>query len=150
LAVPTALVLAGPTNAPANAADATNQDGDDNKPFSEHKLALQLSDEDPVKHRLVISVAYNMLSIYGPDNITFEVVVFADGMNLLAAQGPSQAEVNSLVSQGVVFSACGNTLDKILRNTGHPFPLNPKARRVNAGVARLLTLGEKGFTIIRP
>ena len=44
------------------------------KPFAEHRLALQLSDDDAKKQGLVISVANNLLKFYGPDKIAIEVV----------------------------------------------------------------------------
>ena len=46
------------------------------KPFAEHFLVLQLSDSDPKKGRLVLSVASNLLKGYGPDKIAVEVVAF--------------------------------------------------------------------------
>src|ERR1700737_11824 len=43
------------------------------KPFAEHRIALQLSDNDPGKQGLVISVAYNLLKFYDPDKGAIEV-----------------------------------------------------------------------------
>ena len=37
------------------------------KPFAEHKIVLQLSDNDPKKQGLVISVANNLMKLYDPD-----------------------------------------------------------------------------------
>ena len=62
------------------------------KPFAEHHLALQLSDNDPKKEALIISVAYNLLKNYGPDRIAIEVVTFGPGIDLLLANSPNRAK----------------------------------------------------------
>jgi hypothetical protein len=38
------------------------------KPFAEHKVVLQLSESDPKKAGLVISVANNLMKFYDPEN----------------------------------------------------------------------------------
>ena len=53
------------------------------KPFASHFVALQLSDGDPKKQRLVLSVASNLIKEDGPDNIAVEVVAFGPGVTLL-------------------------------------------------------------------
>ena len=120
------------------------------QPFAEHHLALQLSDKDPAKEALTLSVAYNLLKYYGPDRIAIEVVTFGPGIDLLRAGNPHRAEVDSLVSQGVQFDVCMNTVETIERETGKPVDLNPHAVKVDAGVAQILALTEKGFTLVRP
>jgi uncharacterized protein len=120
------------------------------KPFAEHHLALQLSDNDPKKEALTISVAYNLLKYYGPDRIAIEVVTFGPGIDLLRAGNAHRAEVDSLVSQGVQFDVCMNTVETIERETGKPVDLNPHAVKIDAGVAQILALTEKGFTLVRP
>lgn len=120
------------------------------KPFAEHHLALQLSDNDPKKEALTISVAYNLLKYYGPDRIAIEVVTFGPGIDLLRAGNAHRVEVDSLVSQGVQFDICMNTVETIERETGKPVDINPHAVKVAAGVAQILALTEKGFTLVRP
>lgn len=119
-------------------------------PFAEHRLVLQLSDDDPKKQGLVISVANNLLKFYGPDRIAIEVVTFGPGIDLLRSDSPNRTFVDSLVSQGVRFDVCMNTVDTIARNTGTAPRLNPNARSVEAGVAQILMLTEKGYTLVRP
>jgi hypothetical protein len=43
-----------------------------------------------------------------------------------------------------------NTVDTIERDTGKRPELNPKAMPVEAGVAQILTLAKKGYTLVRP
>jgi uncharacterized protein len=136
--------LAAQQAAPATA------DASADKPFAEHHLALQLSDADAKKQDLVISVANNLLKFYGPDKIAIEVVAFGPGIALLRADSPNRAYVDSLISQGVQFDVCMNTVETIERETGHKVPLNPKAKQIDVGVAQILALTEKGYTLVRP
>jgi uncharacterized protein len=122
----------------------------DDKPFAEHRCALQLSDRDAAKRALVLSVANNLLTAYGPDRVVVEVVAFGPGIDLLRAQSPDRQAVDSLVSQDVRFDVCMNTVETVERETGKPVALNPHARKVTAGVAQLIALAEQGYTIVRP
>src|SRR5258708_33842032 len=88
------------------------------KPFAEHRIALQLSDNDPKKQGLVISVAYNLLKFYDPDKGAIEAVTFGPGIDLLRPENTNRKLVESLVAQGVRFDVCLNTADTIERATG--------------------------------
>ena len=120
------------------------------KPFAEHHLVIQLSDREPAKQALALSVPYNLLKFYEPDKISIVVVAFGPGIDLLRAGSPNRARVDSLVSQGVEFDICMNTVDTIERETGKKVDINPKAVKVQVGVARILELAEKNYTIVRP
>lgn len=131
-------------------ASAQTRKGSDEKPFAEHHLALQLSEADSRKERLVLSVASNLLKVYGPDKIDVEVIAFGPGIDLLKEDNEHRSLVDSLVVQGVRFTVCGNTLDRIERETGKRPRINPHAIEVAAGVAELLSLSEAGYTIVQP
>lgn len=120
------------------------------KPFAEHRLALQLSDRGQDKRALVLSVANNVLKEYGPDRVAIEVVAFGPGIDLLRAESPDRQAVDSLISQGVRFTICMNTVHTVERESGKKLELNPQARPVATGVARLLLLAERSYTIVRP
>ncbi len=119
------------------------------KPFAEHYLVLQLSDREQDKQLLVLSVANNMLKAYDPDRIAIEVVAFGPGIELLRAESPNRARVDSLIAQGVQFDICMNTVDTLEREGRH-VDINPKAVKVRVGVERILQLTEKGYTLVRP
>ncbi|EKS41772.1 hypothetical protein [Afipia broomeae] len=122
----------------------------EDKPFAEHFIALQLSDSDPKKQRLVLSVASNLQKAYGQDKIAIEVVAFGPGIDLLRDTSENRQLVDSLVTQGIRFDVCGNTLDTIEHETGQRPKINPHAIEVKVGVGQLLTLSEGGYTVIRP
>jgi hypothetical protein len=120
------------------------------KPFAEHRVVLQLSDNDPRKQGLVISVAYNLLKFYDPDKVATEVVTFGPGIDLLRPDNTSRKLVESLVAQGVRFDVCLNTVDSIERETGKRPDIIPSATPVQVGVGQILTLTENGYTLVRP
>src|SRR5436305_5790380 len=119
------------------------------KPFAEHRLALRLSDNDPKKEGLIISIANNLLKAYDPDKIAIEVVTFGPGIDLLRPENPNRQRVESLIAEGVKFDVCLNTVDSIERETGKRPAIIPAAIPVQVGVAQILTLTENGFTLVR-
>jgi hypothetical protein len=139
-----ALATALPCRAPAQ--QVPLQD----KPFAEHKIVLQLSDNDVRKQNLVISVANNLLKFYDPDKVAIEVVAFGPGIELLRTESPARKQVESLVSQGVRFDVCLNTVDTIERETGRRPEIIPGATPVQVGVGQILFLTENGYTLVRP
>ena len=120
------------------------------KPFAEHKIVLQLSDNDVRKQNLVISVANNLLKFYDPDKVAIEVVAFGPGIEVLRSESPARKQVESLISQGVRFDVCLNTVDTIERETGRRPEIIPGATPVQVGVGQILFLTESGYTLVRP
>ena len=120
------------------------------KPFAEHKVVLQLSDNDAKKQALVISVAYNLLKAYDPDKVAIEVVAFGPGIDLLRTESSNRKLVESLIAQGVRFDVCLNTVDTVERETGKRPDIIPAATPVQVGVGQILYLTENGYTLVRP
>src|SRR5712675_1527357 len=114
------------------------------KPFAEHRVVLQLSDNDPRKQGLVISVAYNLLKFYDHDKVAIEVVTFGPGIDLLRPDNDNRKLVESLIAQGVRFDICLNTVDTIERETGRRPEIIPAATPLQVGVAQILLLTENG------
>jgi hypothetical protein len=142
-----AIAVSQATTAPiARAQQVPLQD----KPFAEHKIVLQLSDNDPRKQALVISVANNLLKFYDPDKVAVEVVAFGPGIDLLRSENAGRKQVESLIAQGVRFDVCLNTVDTIERETGKRPDIMPGATPVQVGVGQILFLTENGYTLVRP
>ena len=118
--------------------------------FVEHRLTLQISDAGEAKQSAVLNVAFNVLKSIGPDKVAIDVVAFGPGIDLLRDGNPNAARIRSLVAQGVRFDACMNTVETIERDTGKPYPLTAEAQKVEAGVVRIMTLAEHGYTTVRP
>ena len=139
------LLIATPA-ASAHAQQAPLQD----KPFAEHKVVLQLSDSDPKKQGLVISVANNLMKFYDPDKVAVEIVAFGPGIELLRPENPNRKLVESLVAQGARVDICLNTVDTLERDTGKRPDYIAAATPVQVGVAQILFLTENGYTLVRP
>jgi intracellular sulfur oxidation DsrE/DsrF family protein len=120
------------------------------KPFAEHKIVLQLSDSDPKKQGLVISVANNLLKFYDPDKVAIEVVAFGPGIDLLRPDNANRKMIESLVAQSVRFDICLNTVDTIERDSGKRPEFIAQATPVQVGVGQILFLTENGYTLVRP
>jgi intracellular sulfur oxidation DsrE/DsrF family protein len=142
----TAAVLITAAASDARAQQAPLQD----KPFAEHKIVLQLSDDDPRKQGLVLSVANNLMKHYDPDKVAIEIVTFGPGIDLLRPENPNRKMVESLVAQGARFDICLNTVDTIERESGKRPDFIPAATPVQVGVAQILLLTENGYTLVRP
>src|SRR5437868_2056322 len=141
-----AVWLATAITSGARAQQAPLQD----KPFAEHKIVLQLSDSDPKKQGLVISVANNLMKFYDPDKVAVEVVAFGPGVDLLRPDNANRKMVESLVAQGARVDICLNTVDTIERDTGKRPEFISAATPVQVGVAQILFLTENGYTLVRP
>jgi uncharacterized protein len=120
-----------------------------------HKLALQISDNDPVKMNAVLNVAANVSKYYSDkgDEVEIQIVAFNAGLNMLRQdKSPVLERLNSFKQgmQNVSFLACENTLDAMTKSEGKEPPLVDNAQRVPAGVVTLIELAEKGWTIVRP
>jgi uncharacterized protein len=120
------------------------------KPFAEHKIVLQLSDNDPKKQGLVISVANNLMKFSDPDKVAVEIVAFGPGIDLLRPENPNRKLVESLVAQGARVDICLNTVDTLERDTGKRPDYISAATPVQVGVAQILLLTENGYTLVRP
>ena len=120
------------------------------KPFAEHKIVLQLSDNDPRKQGLVISVANNLMKFYDPDKVAVEIVTFGPGIDLLRPENPNRKAVESLVAQGARVDICLNTVDTLEREAGKRPEFIAAATPVQVGVAQILFLTENGYTLVRP
>jgi len=123
--------------------------------MEKHKLALQISDNDPAKMNAVLNVAANVSKYYSDkgDEVEIQIVAFNAGLNMLRTDKSPVLERLKSFKQGmqnVTFDACENTLESMTRKEGKEPPLVENATRVPAGVVTLMELGAKGWTIIRP
>ena len=71
---------------------------------------------------------------------------------LLADRSPVKERVTGFARSmpNVSFIACGNTLETLARKEGALPPLLPGVTVVETGVATLMDLAEKHWTIVRP
>ena len=126
------------------------QAGEDDKPFAEERIVLQISDNDPFKQTLVLNVASNLIKHYGPDKVDVEIVAFGPGLRLMFKDNVNSSRIEGLSASGVKFAACKNTLAGITKKLGHTPELHSSAVPVSAGVVRIIELENQGFKLIKP
>ena len=124
---------------------------EDDKPFAEAHIVLQLADGDDDTQARVLNVANNLIKHYGgPDFVDIEIVTYGPGISLLYPGNTNSERISSLMANDVRFVGCLNTLDTIERATGKRPQLIPEAVLVQTGVARLVERAQHGFVVIRP
>jgi len=134
----------------ASAVTMTATQAAEEKPFAEHKVVLQISDNDPSKQTLVLNVASNLLKAYGTDKVDVEIVAFGPGLRLMFDDNVNKGRISGLSEEGVRFAACSNTISKMTKLLGHEPAINSNATRVGAGVVRIIELTDNGYSLIKP
>lgn len=123
----------------------------DDKPFAEAFIVLQVSDSDPEVQARVVNVANNLVKHYGgPDMVDIEVVAFGPGLSLLFPGNAQEERIRSLLASDVRFTGCLNTLSSIERATGKRPDVIPEAGMVQTGVAHIVERATQGYVVIRP
>jgi len=120
------------------------------KPFAEHKIVLQISDMDPSKQTLVLNVATNLLKAYGQDQVDVEIVAFGPGLRLLFEDNSNSGRIDGLVDSGVRFFACQNTINNMSKIIGEPIKVNAHASSGKGGIVRIKELVDQGYMLAKP
>lgn len=137
------LLIATSTSYQINAAE-------NDKPFAEEKIVLQISDADPFKQTLVLNVANNLIKHYGQDKVEVEIVAFGPGLRLMFKDNVNSGRINGLTSNGVTFAACQNTVAAMTKILGHAPVLHSSATPVPAGIVRIIDLQNEGYKLVKP
>jgi intracellular sulfur oxidation DsrE/DsrF family protein len=123
----------------------------DDKPFAEARIVLQLGDGDAETQARTLNVANNLIKHYGgPDFVDIEIVAYGPGISLLYPGNDNAERITSLLANDVRFVGCLNTVESIERQTGKRPELIPETIFVQTGVAQLVTRAQQGFVVIRP
>jgi uncharacterized protein len=122
---------------------------------SPHRLALQISDNDPDKMNAVLNVAANVSKLYAEkgEEVEIRIVAFNAGLHMLRTDtSPVKERLQSFAGSmpNVAFNGCDNTLQAMTKREGRKIEIVSNATLVPAGVVTLIELGEKGWTIVRP
>jgi intracellular sulfur oxidation DsrE/DsrF family protein len=120
------------------------------KPFAEHKIVLQISDMDPFKQTLVLNVAGNILKAYGQDQADVEIVAFGPGLRLLFEGNANSERINGLADSGVRFFACENTINNMSKTLGEAVKINTHASSGSGGIVRIKELTDQGYLLVKP
>lgn len=129
-------------------AEPLNED----KPFAQAHVIMQVSQADPVRHGLVLDIANNLAKHYGgADMVDIEIVAFGPGVALVLAQDNKNAvRISSLREHGVRFYVCGNTLDTMERKQQRRPSVLSGVATVQTGVAFMIEEIQRGYTHVKP
>lgn len=120
-----------------------------------HKIAIQVSENDPAKMTLALNNAQNILSHYKKLNqkVDVQVVAFGPGLHLFR-EDTSQVKVRLstmvLENPNLTLLACGNTHANHMKAESKEIKLMSEAKVVPSGVVTLSELQERGYSYIRP
>lgn len=123
----------------------------ENKPFAETHIILQVSDAEPVHYTAALDIANNLTKRYGQELVDIEVIAFGVGVSMvLAKDNDFAARIASLQEHGVRFYVCGNTLDSLERKHHKRPQVLPGVVMVQTGVKFLIDEIQKGYIPIHP
>jgi len=119
-------------------------------PFVEHKVVMQVSENNLERWKLVLNNAQNLLDYFGQEKVRVVVVAYGPGLLMLLKDSPVAQRISSENAEGVEFDACHNTMEGMAKKLGHLPVLVPSAVVVPAGVVRIMQLEKAGFAYIKP
>lgn len=115
------------------------------------RVALQISDHDPVRQTMVLSVANNLVNHYGVGNVEVEIIAFGPGLTLLRRPTRFADRITELAeTKGVRFSYCQITVDSTEQREGQPMHLVSEANATASGAVRIIDLVGQGYVHITP
>lgn len=115
-----------------------------------HNMVVQVTEDNEKSWNLAMNNAVNVQKELGIDNINIEVVTYGPGLKMLVKDSTVAGRIKDLSLQNITFSACGNTMKKMEKDTGAKVEITEGARVVPAGIVRIINLTEAGWTYIRP
>lgn len=117
-----------------------------------HKVAFQITENNPKKMNLVLNNAFNVIKYYGVGNVEVEIVAYGKGLDIFHKDTVVADRLRGLHAfGGVTYAVCKNTMKKRKIKMGDL--LNESFVQdaiVPAGVVRLMELQQQGYSYIRP
>jgi len=122
---------------------------------TQHRVVIQVSENDPKIMNLALNNAENLRSFYeqAGEAVPIEIVAYGPGLNMVRSDtSPVRDRLAALVGrpQAITFTGCGNTLNTQSKNEGKELSLLPGTHLVPTGIGRIVQLQEQGWTYIRP
>ena len=115
------------------------------------RVALQISDHDPIRQTMVLSVANNLVNHYGIGEVEVEIVAFGPGLTLLRRPSQFAERITELAAEkGVRFTYCQITVDSTEQREGQRMSLVSEAAGTASGAVRIIDLVGAGYVHITP
>jgi intracellular sulfur oxidation DsrE/DsrF family protein len=111
----------------------------------QHRIVMQLTSGDTLVHKNLMKQFKNMKE--AAPTMRLEVVCHGPGMDLLMSDRSTvQGKVKEFAAQGIVFTACENTIKE--RNLDRS-KVVPEAGYVKAGIIHIVERQEDGWSYIK-
>jgi uncharacterized protein len=112
-------------------------------------LVIQVSTDDPRTQMIALNNAVNVQKAI--PGAVVEIVAYGPGLGMLTGQSKQKDRIASMaLSEGISFSACGNTMKKMSKKSGKMPALIDGVKVVAAGVTRIMELQADGYAYVRP
>jgi len=118
--------------------------------FEVHKLVIQMNKKDPKLQAEVLANIVNISKFYGLDNVEIEIVAYGPGIFFITKDSEFRKRIESLMFQDVTFTACGDTIKTMKRDSGIELQLIDGVVIVPNGVPRMMWLQENGHSYLSP
>ena len=124
-------------------------------PDADHKVAIQVNQNDKAVMELALNNAKNIIDFYKSrgDPVAVEIVTYGPGLHVLRRDTSPVKEriaTMSLENPNLTFAACGNTQANQSKAENKPIVLVDEAKIAPSGVVRLMELQRQGYAYIRP
>ena len=123
----------------------------------QHRLLIQVNQNDPAVMNLALNNATNVIEYYRlkGEDVAVDIVTYGPGLHMLRADtSPVQDRIKQLrdvaFPNKIQFSACNVTKQGMEKREGHAIDIMSDAVVVPSGVIHLMELQEKGWSYIRP
>jgi uncharacterized protein len=146
---------AKPAPSLANPSGARPPAKDTQPPAIEHRVVIQVTQNDPGLMNMALNNAQNLTTHYRGkgESLKIEFVAYGPGLHMLRSDtSPVKDRLSTFALQNptTVFSACGNTLNNQSKQESKELTLVSEARIVQTGIARVMELQEQGWAYVRP
>ena len=124
-------------------------------PDADHKVAIQVNQNDKAVMELALNNAKNIIDFYKSrgETVAVEIVTYGPGLHMLRRDTSPVKEriaTMSLENPNLTFAACGNTQANQSKAENKPIVLVDEAKIARSGVVRLMELQRRGYANIRP
>jgi intracellular sulfur oxidation DsrE/DsrF family protein len=123
----------------------------------EHRVAIQVNQNDPALMNLALNNATNVMEFYKAKNedVQIEIVTYGPGLHMLREDtSPVKDRIKQIVDasfpSSVKFIACGNTKEGMEKREGKAISVVSEATVVPSGAVRLIELQEAGWSYLKP
>ncbi|MES2031598.1 MAG: DsrE family protein [Pseudomonadota bacterium] len=123
----------------------------------EHRVAIQVDQNDPAVMNLALNNATNVMEFYKAkgEDVQVEIVTYGPGLHMLRDDtSPVKDRIKQIVDasfpSNIKFSACGNTKEGMEKREGKAISVVSEASVVPSGAVRLIELQEAGWSYLKP